>query len=272
MDDLASSRGALTVPEGTGPDSFVHGSGSRHGVAVDTSGVPFWGDARSDLYTRAVRATEEVVVEPLGRPPRRGLFGRALAVDYSLSMVNRFREDVAPGVAGALERTIAAAGRTITFSALTMVASLAGLFAFGDPTFNSLATGGAATTVPAPRRGLTLIPALLADWGAKIKTAARAPAEDEPVPPAGPPGTAPAGPDGRCSRRAALFAAKFRSCPPRAAHRNQDDGRIHALLRSRTATRRSHVSAQGKDHVGGQAEAGQRGTRDRQPTSRHSRL
>jgi RND superfamily putative drug exporter len=92
------------------------------------------------------------------------LFGIALAVDYSLLMANRFREERAAGadVLEATSRTTAAAGRTITFSALTVIASLAGLFAFGDPTFNALAIGGIATVLFALAAGLTLVPALLA--------------------------------------------------------------------------------------------------------------
>jgi RND superfamily putative drug exporter len=110
------------------------------------------------------------------------LFGLALAVDYSLLMVNRFREErtVAPDIPGAVESTVAAAGRTITFSALTVIASLAGLFAFGDPTFNSLAIGGIATTALALAAGLTLIPAMLAGWGRKIAPMAAASAQDGP--------------------------------------------------------------------------------------------
>jgi len=110
------------------------------------------------------------------------LFGLALAVDYSLLMVNRFREERAADldVPAAVERTVTAAGRTITFSALTVIASLAGLFAFGDPTFNSLAIGGIATTALALAAGLTLIPALLAGWGRKITPIAPVSAEDGP--------------------------------------------------------------------------------------------
>jgi RND superfamily putative drug exporter len=92
------------------------------------------------------------------------LFGIALAVDYSLLMANRFREERAAGadVETAASHATRAAGRTITFSALTVIASLAGLFAFGDPTFTSLAIGGIATVVIALLSGLTLVPALLA--------------------------------------------------------------------------------------------------------------
>ena len=95
------------------------------------------------------------------------LFGLALAVDYSLLMVKRFREARAAGadVPGAVEFTAATAGRTITFSALTVAAALSGLLAFGDPTFTSVAVGGIATVLVALATAVTLIPALLAAWG-----------------------------------------------------------------------------------------------------------
>jgi RND superfamily putative drug exporter len=108
------------------------------------------------------------------------LLGLGLAVDYSLLMVNRFRETRAAGqsVADAVEHTAATAGRTVTFSALTVSASLAGLFAFGDPTFTSIALSGIATVLFTLAVALTLIPALLGSWGAKLKAARRADASD----------------------------------------------------------------------------------------------
>ena len=92
------------------------------------------------------------------------LFGIALSVDYSLLMANRFREQRAAGadVLEATARTTATAGRTIAFSAMTVIASFAGLFAFADPTFSALAVGGIATVVFSLLAGLTLVPALLA--------------------------------------------------------------------------------------------------------------
>jgi RND superfamily putative drug exporter len=66
-------------------------------------------------------------------------------------------------------RTVEAAGRTISFSAMIVIASLAGLFVFGDPIFTSLAIGGIATVLVALAAGLTLVPALLGSWGRKIK-------------------------------------------------------------------------------------------------------
>jgi len=103
------------------------------------------------------------------------LFGIALAVDYSLLIVNRFREERAADPAGdlatAVARTVGTAGRTISFSAMIVIASLAGLFVFDDPTFTSLALGGIATVLVALAAGLTLVPALLGSWGRKIKPA-----------------------------------------------------------------------------------------------------
>jgi RND superfamily putative drug exporter len=108
------------------------------------------------------------------------LFGLALAVDYSLLMVNRFREARAAGedITAAVGHTTGTAGRTVTFSALTVAAALAGLFAFGDPTFTSVAVGGIATVVVALASALTLIPALLAVWGTKLKPARRPMTDD----------------------------------------------------------------------------------------------
>ena len=103
------------------------------------------------------------------------LFGLALSVDYSLLMVTRFREERAAGHGAddAVVRTVTAAGRTIAFSALTVIAALGGLFVFADPTFTSLAIGGIATTVLALLAGLFLVPALLAGWGRTISPQAQ---------------------------------------------------------------------------------------------------
>jgi putative drug exporter of the RND superfamily len=108
------------------------------------------------------------------------LLGLGLAVDYSLLMVNRFREARATGasVAAATEHTVATAGRTVTFSALTVATALSGLLFFGDPTFTSVAISGIATVLIALAAALTLIPALVAAWGHKLGAKARQDAAD----------------------------------------------------------------------------------------------
>ncbi|MFC5178637.1 MMPL family transporter [Nocardioides taihuensis] len=102
------------------------------------------------------------------------LFGLGLAVDYSLLMVSRFREEKAlrSDTGTTIEHTVGSAGRTITYSAMTVIASLSGLLVFDDPVFRSLAIGGIATVLVALAAGLTLVPALLALWGGRIKAEA----------------------------------------------------------------------------------------------------
>ena len=98
------------------------------------------------------------------------LFGLGLAIDYSLLAVNRFREERATGldVHDSVVATTASAGRTVAFSAMTVVASLAGLLMFRDGTFRSLAVGGICVTLVAVAAALTFTPALLATLGAKV--------------------------------------------------------------------------------------------------------
>ena len=65
------------------------------------------------------------------------VLGLGLAIDYSLFIVSRFREELSAGhdTAAALEETLAHAGRTVAGSALTMAAAAGALFVF--PLFSS---------------------------------------------------------------------------------------------------------------------------------------
>jgi putative drug exporter of the RND superfamily len=101
------------------------------------------------------------------------MFGLGLGIDYGLLLVSRFREERAAGadIARAVEVTVATAGRTVAFSALTVAAALAGLFAFPDPTFRSFGIAGMGVVAMAMASSLTLLPALLAVFGRRIKPA-----------------------------------------------------------------------------------------------------
>jgi putative drug exporter of the RND superfamily len=89
------------------------------------------------------------------------MLGLGLAVDYSLLVVSRFREERAGGLelAPAIERTMATAGRTVAFSGLTVAASLCGLLAFAEPFLRSLAWGGIGVVLVALVAAVTLVPA-----------------------------------------------------------------------------------------------------------------
>jgi uncharacterized membrane protein YdfJ with MMPL/SSD domain len=97
------------------------------------------------------------------------LLGLGLAVDYSLFLVNRFREELpALGVEGAIVRTMETTGRAITFSGITVAASLCGLFVFEQMVLRSLAIGGIVVALGTVVLSLTLVPALLAIAGKRI--------------------------------------------------------------------------------------------------------
>jgi putative drug exporter of the RND superfamily len=108
------------------------------------------------------------------------LLGLGISIDYALLMVSRFREERAAGadVPGAVERTVATAGRTIAFSALTVAVSLAALMIFDDPTFRAIGAAGVAVVVVALLAALTLVPVLLSLVGGRIRvTRGLAPAD-----------------------------------------------------------------------------------------------
>jgi RND superfamily putative drug exporter len=99
------------------------------------------------------------------------VLGLGLSIDYALLMVNRFREERGHGadVPAAVERSCATAGRTITFSAVTVAAALSGLFVFVSPIFRAVAAAGVSVVVITVLSGLTLVPALLGIIGGRIK-------------------------------------------------------------------------------------------------------
>jgi RND superfamily putative drug exporter len=94
------------------------------------------------------------------------LLGLGLAVDYSLLILTRFREERAAdrraAVPDLLARTVATAGRAVLVSGLAVGAALAGLFAFAEPLLAAMALGGALVVCLATVAGLTLVPALIA--------------------------------------------------------------------------------------------------------------
>ncbi|WP_036726059.1 MMPL family transporter [Patulibacter minatonensis] len=96
--------------------------------------------------------------------------GLGLAIDYSLFLVSRFREELGAGldVPDAVRRTMATAGRTVVFSALTVASAIACLYAFPVPFLQSMAIGGALVSVVAGAVALTLLPALFVLLGARL--------------------------------------------------------------------------------------------------------
>ena len=96
-----------------------------------------------------------------------------LAIDYSLLMVNRFREElsVEGGVEAAIIRSMQTAGRTILFSAGTVAAALAALLVFPVYFLRSFAYAGISVVVVASVGALVVLPALLTVLGARVNSA-----------------------------------------------------------------------------------------------------
>ncbi len=103
--------------------------------------------------------------------------GLGLAVDYTLFLVTRYRQELAAGatVSEAIATTMARAGRTVLFSAATVACALATLTLFPQGFLKSMGIAGACTAVVAALASLVVSPALLAVWGRKLaRTDARA--------------------------------------------------------------------------------------------------
>jgi uncharacterized membrane protein YdfJ with MMPL/SSD domain len=98
--------------------------------------------------------------------------GLGLAIDYSLFVVSRFREELASGAdrSGALLRTMRTAGRTVLFSAVTVAAAMASLVVFHLRFLYSMAYGGALVALTAALVSLTVLPALLATLGPRVNS------------------------------------------------------------------------------------------------------
>ena len=96
--------------------------------------------------------------------------GLALAIDYSLFVVNRYREELRAGQASAdaVRRTMQTAGRTVLFSALTVGLSLAAMLVFPVYFLRSFAYAGIAVVALATIAALTLLPALLTVLGGRV--------------------------------------------------------------------------------------------------------
>jgi RND superfamily putative drug exporter len=95
--------------------------------------------------------------------------GLGLAIDYSLLLLSRYREELAHSdPQAALRTTVATAGRTVAFSAVTVAAAFASLLVFPLAFLRSMAIGGMAVALLAGVVALLVIPALFALLGRRV--------------------------------------------------------------------------------------------------------
>jgi RND superfamily putative drug exporter len=96
--------------------------------------------------------------------------GLGLAIDYSLFMVSRYREELAGGLdhRDAIVRTVQTAGRTVVFSAITVGLSLMSLLVFQQFFLKSFGYAGIAVVFLAAAAAVVLLPAVLMLLGDRV--------------------------------------------------------------------------------------------------------
>lgn len=97
-----------------------------------------------------------------------------LAIDYSLLIISRYREEMAahgPGLE-ALTRTLRTAGKSVLFSAVTVAAALAGLMVFPQRFLFSMGIAGVLVALVAAAVALIVLPAVLALLGTRLNALA----------------------------------------------------------------------------------------------------
>src|SRR4249919_2960754 len=98
------------------------------------------------------------------------MLGLALAIDYSLFIVSRYREELRRGrsVGDAVERAVSTAGKAVTFSGVAVAIGLSGLLLFVAPAIRSIGIAGALVVLCSVVFSLTLLPAVLGMLGHRV--------------------------------------------------------------------------------------------------------
>ncbi|MFM8842311.1 MAG: MMPL family transporter [Actinomycetota bacterium] len=96
--------------------------------------------------------------------------GLGLGIDYALLMVNRFREELWKGSTKeeAVETTIRTAGKTVFYSGLTVILTLASMTFFPQNFFKSMGYSGIAVVALAVAGALIPLPAIMMILGTRI--------------------------------------------------------------------------------------------------------
>jgi putative drug exporter of the RND superfamily len=100
------------------------------------------------------------------------MLGLALAIDYSLFLTSRFREELARGrtVEQAVERAVGTAGKAVLFSGVAVAIGLSGLLWFQATGLSSIGLGGAIVVLASVFYSLTFLPAILGMLGPRVNS------------------------------------------------------------------------------------------------------
>ena len=100
------------------------------------------------------------------------MLGLALAIDYSLFITSRFKEELRHGrtVGDAVQRSVATAGKAVVFSGLAVAIGLSGLLLFAAPAIRSIGIGGSIVVMTSVLFALTFLPAFLGMVGPRVNS------------------------------------------------------------------------------------------------------
>jgi len=98
------------------------------------------------------------------------LLGLGVAIDYSLIVVSRWREERTHGRSGdeAVQKAMETAGRAVVFSGITVAIGLLALIALPLPFLRSMGYGGMLIPLVSTLAAITLLPVVLAKLGSRL--------------------------------------------------------------------------------------------------------
>ncbi|OJV97296.1 MAG: hypothetical protein BGO47_10605 [Microbacterium sp. 67-17] len=118
------------------------------------------------------------------------MLGLAVAIDYSLFILSRHRQELAAGLEPreAMSRALGTAGGAVVFAGLTVIVSLLGLSVVGIPVLTVMAFGGSLAVATAVLVALTLLPAIALLAGTRLTPRVRRARRSASPAPSGRPG------------------------------------------------------------------------------------
>ncbi|MEX2107083.1 MAG: MMPL family transporter [Solirubrobacterales bacterium] len=117
------------------------------------------------IYFISLQMTTSVFVTNMA-----SMIGIGVAVDYSLFILARYREEREAGLGkrGARARALSTSGLAVTFSGLAVIISLAGLWMVDNQALRSMALGAMTVVAVSILTATTLLPALIAMLGDRV--------------------------------------------------------------------------------------------------------
>ena len=143
---------------------WVFGGFVAAAIPLAVGGIAIFG---SMAVLRALTCVTDVTIFALNLLLAMGL---ALAIDYTLLILSRFRDEIDSGAErdAALVRTMVSAGRSVLFSATTISLSMSALMFFPMPFLKSFAYAAIAVVALAVAAAIVVTPAAIAALGPRL--------------------------------------------------------------------------------------------------------